>query len=494
MKVKGIYKNIAIFGNKNIVYLTTRCLFPIEQALEVKIDYKRLNDELELYKCFFNKGKGSMISSLAPVILANTEFNKSVNNSYELYQNIRRTISIKNKIGINLLTYYIYKKLNKDIDFSDLIMFEGSKEEQIEFQKNKIDIILNKCSIEEKIVELLEETQKEYNIELLKNIDVDDSSNHDEYLEKITIYFQKVCLFQINKKPYCGKLDISKIFSAEVSQKNRDPLIGDYYVVSRKSVENMLVINLEAKMGKLELFKENISKNLNLDFEKSFGLNGIKPHWKDIFRDEFKKDYFMKLLDILSEEYKNEVIYPPKNDVFEIFRRIDYSDVKVVIIGQDPYHGQGQANGMCFSVNNGIKNPPSLKNMFQELNSEYGVLREDGDLTDWVDQGVLLLNSILTVRKSSPGSHKKLGWEQFTDMVIYKMNQRKDPIVFILWGNYAIEKAKLVDKEKHYVLTSNHPSPFSCHKGFFGNNHFRLTNEYLKKNGKQEIVWLKPNT
>ncbi len=433
-----------------------------------------------------------MISSLVPVILANTEFNKSVDNSYELYKAIRRDISIKNKIGVNLLTYYIYKKLNKDIEFSDLTMFEGSKEEQIEFQKNKIDIILNKCSIEEKIVELLEETQKEYNIELLEKIDSEDSNDTDSYLEKIAIYFQKVYLFQINKKPYCGKLNIDKIFSTEVSQKDRDPLIGDYCVVSRKNVKDVLVINLEAKMGQLELSKRNTSKAIVIEDE--FGLNKIKNGWQEILKEELKKDYFIKLLNELNQEYGNEVIYPPKNAVFEIFRRIDYSEVKVVIIGQDPYHGPGQANGMCFSVSSGVKNPPSLKNIFQELNTEYGILREDGDLIDWVEQGVLLLNSILTVRKSSPGSHKKLGWEQFTDTVICKLSQRKEPLVFILWGNYAIEKAKLVDREKHYVLTSNHPSPFSCHGGFFGNNHFRLTNEYLKKNGKQEIVWIKPNT
>lgn len=493
MKTKVIYKNIAEFGNKDIVYLTTRCLFPIEQSLEVKIDYRRLNDELELYKCFFNKGKGSIVSSLAPLILANTDDLKANQNSYELYNAIRRNLSLDNKIGITLLTYYIRSKVDSNIEFSSVTMFEGSKEEQVALQRNKIDVILNKYSIEEKIVDLLEETQKEYNIELLKNIDFDNREIHDEYLDKMSIYFQKVCLFQINKNPYSGKLNLNKIFSSGVNQKNRDPLIGDFWVISKREIDNMSVVKINAKMGQIELFSK-----LKFEAEKTtddeFGLKKIKIGWKSIFDEEVKKMYFLNLLKSLSQEYSDNTIYPDKENVFEIFRRIDYSDVKVVIIGQDPYHGPNQANGMCFSVNHGIKNPPSLKNIFQELNSEYGILRTDGDLTDWVDQGVLLLNSILTVRQSLPGSHKKIGWEEFTDMVIYKLNQRKEPLVFVLWGNYAIEKAKLVDREKHYVLTSNHPSPFSCHKGFFGNNHFRLTNEYLKKNGKQEIVWIKPNT
>lgn len=492
MKSKVIYKNVARFGNKNIVYLTTRCLFPLEQSLEVKIDYRRLNDELELYKCFLNKGKGSMISSLAPLILANTNYENAIKSSYELYKSIRRSISVENKIGINLLVYYIHSRAFEEVEFSKITMIESNKEEQVEFQRNKIDIILNKCSFEAKIVDLLDETQKEYNIELLNNIDFDDIESDDEYLDKMYIYFQKVCLFQINKKPYCGNLDLNKIFSSGVNQKNRDALIGDYYVVSKEIKEDRCIMKLDAKMGNLDIMSRGTMK-LENNNSGDFALGQLKKGWLEILEDEFNKPYFLNLLKALEMEYQKETIYPPKKDVFEIFRRIDYSEVKVVIIGQDPYHGHGQANGMCFSVNHGIKNPPSLKNIFQELNTEYGQLREDGDLTDWVDQGVLLLNSILTVRESNPGSHRKLGWEEFTDMIIYKLNQREEPLVFVLWGNYAIGKAKLVDRTRHYVLTSNHPSPFSCHKGFFGNNHFRLTNEYLKKNGKKEIVWIKPN-
>lgn len=221
-----------------------------------------------------------------------------------------------------------------------------------------------------------------------------------------------------------------------------------------------------------------------------FGMEEIKSSWKKIIFRELEEKYFVDLLEFISQSYKETVVYPPKEKIFEIFKRIDFEEVKVVIIGQDPYHGEGQANGMCFSVSSGIKNPPSLKNIFQEIFEEYGILRTDGDLTDWIDQGILLLNSILTVEKSKAGSHKKNGWEEFTNKIIYELKQREDPLVFILWGNYAMEKAGALEGSRHYVLTSNHPSPLSCYRGFFGNNHFRLTNEYLKKIGKKEIIWI----
>lgn len=221
-----------------------------------------------------------------------------------------------------------------------------------------------------------------------------------------------------------------------------------------------------------------------------FGLAEVKSSWKNIIFQELEEEYFLRLLQFISQSYNNATIYPPKEKIFEIFKKIDFEEVEVVIIGQDPYHGEGQANGMCFSVNSEIKNPPSLKNIFQEIFKEYGVLRTDGDLTDWVNQGILLLNSILTVEKSKAGSHQKMGWEKFTNKIIYKLNQREDPVVFLLWGNYAMKKADFLDRTKHYVLTSNHPSPLSCYRGFFGNNHFRLTNEYLKKIGKKEIIWI----
>lgn len=222
--------------------------------------------------------------------------------------------------------------------------------------------------------------------------------------------------------------------------------------------------------------------------EDSFGISTLKPQWMEIIQEEFNKEYFINLMMYVDKRYCESTVYPPKNQVFEIFSRIDFQEVKVVILGQDPYHGQGQANGMCFSVSNGVKTPPSLKNIFKEIENELGLVRENTDLRDWVDQGVFLLNTILTVEKSLPSSHKNLGWEKFTDNIIYHLNKREKPIVFILWGNYAIKKAGFIDS-RHLVLTSNHPSPFSCHKGFFGNNHFILANQFLEKNYGSKIAW-----
>lgn len=222
--------------------------------------------------------------------------------------------------------------------------------------------------------------------------------------------------------------------------------------------------------------------------ENSFEINNAKPQWKVIIQKELEKQYFIDLMMYVNRRYCESTVYPPKNKVFEIFSNIDLSEVKVVILGQDPYHGQGQANGMCFSVSQGVKTPPSLKNIFKEIENEMGIIRTNTELRDWVDQGVFLLNSILTVEQSLPGSHKNLGWENFTDNIVYHLNKREQPIVFILWGNYAIKKAGLIDS-RHLVLTSNHPSPFSCHKGFFGNKHFILANQFLEKHYGCKIAW-----
>ena len=223
---------------------------------------------------------------------------------------------------------------------------------------------------------------------------------------------------------------------------------------------------------------------------RSFALESVKPGWKEHIFDELKESYFLDMLTYLDGQYMKNTVYPPKEKVFEIFRRIDIDDAKVIILGQDPYHGEGQANGMCFSVSSEVKNPPSLVNIFKELENEYGESRTLGDLSDWVEQGVLLLNSILTVEKSKPGSHRNMGWEKFTDKIIGILNMREEPLVFVLWGNYAIDKAAIVDQNRHCVLKSSHPSPFSCYRGYFGNNHFRMINDYLIENGKSEIKWV----
>ena len=215
----------------------------------------------------------------------------------------------------------------------------------------------------------------------------------------------------------------------------------------------------------------------------------IGNDWDDILSKEYEKEYFLKIKDIVRDEYNKKVIFPPASRVFYAFRETSYKDTKVVILGQDPYHGVGEANGLCFSVNRGIKMPPSLKNIYKELYNDLGIERTDTDLSDWAKSGVLLLNSVLTVEKDKPTSHKFVGWEEFTDNVIKKINEKEEPVVFILWGNFAKGKIKYITNPKHLVISSSHPSPFSVNYGFLGSRPFSKTNEFLKKNGLKEIEW-----
>ena len=215
----------------------------------------------------------------------------------------------------------------------------------------------------------------------------------------------------------------------------------------------------------------------------------IGNDWDKVLENEYQKEYFKKIKETVRNEYNNKIIFPPANKVFYAFRETPYKDVKVVILGQDPYHGEGEANGLCFSVNHGIKMPPSLKNIYKELYNDLGIIRENTDLSDWAKSGVLLLNSVLTVEKDKPASHKFVGWEQFTDSVIQKLNEREEPIVFILWGNFAKSKTKYITNSKHLIISSSHPSPFSVNQGFFGSKPFSRTNEFLKKNKIEEIKW-----
>lgn len=212
--------------------------------------------------------------------------------------------------------------------------------------------------------------------------------------------------------------------------------------------------------------------------------------WLKILKPEFKADYFKKLLEFVQQERKSKTIFPKVVDIFHAFKVLPFDSVKVVIIGQDPYHGEGQAHGLCFSVNDGVKLPPSLKNIFKELQSDIGCdIPESGNLEKWAKQGVLLLNSVLTVEKSKPGSHRNQGWETFTDNIIKKISEKHSGIIFLLWGNYAIEKEKLIDAEKHFILKAPHPSPFSAYQGFFGCKHFSKTNSLLRQAGEKEINW-----
>ncbi|MBO7192952.1 MAG: uracil-DNA glycosylase [Bacteroidaceae bacterium] len=217
----------------------------------------------------------------------------------------------------------------------------------------------------------------------------------------------------------------------------------------------------------------------------------IEQSWKEVLKDEFNKDYFARLTQFVKEEYNGSTpIYPPAKLIFNAFDHCPFDKVKVVILGQDPYHGTGQANGLCFSVNKGIPFPPSLLNIFKEIENDLGTaIPQDGDLTRWSDQGVLLLNATLTVRAAQAGSHQRRGWEDFTDAAIRELASRRSGIVFILWGSYAQKKGAFIDRNKHLVLSSPHPSPLSAYQGFFGNHHFSTANKYLREQGKSEIIW-----
>ena len=212
--------------------------------------------------------------------------------------------------------------------------------------------------------------------------------------------------------------------------------------------------------------------------------------WTEWLHQEWKKEYFLKLSEFLKNAYETKEIYPPKQQVFSAFHHCDYSDIKVVILGQDPYHQKGQAHGLCFSVNPGVKIPPSLLNMYKELQTEYGYpIPNNGYLVPWAKQGVFLLNTVMTVEDSHPQSHAGMGWEIFTDHVIQKINEKKEPVVFLLWGRAARNKACMIDKTKHLVLEAAHPSPLSAYNGFFGCNHFKKANEFLEKNNRKGIDW-----
>lgn len=214
----------------------------------------------------------------------------------------------------------------------------------------------------------------------------------------------------------------------------------------------------------------------------------VGNNWDKVLEEEYQKEYFRKIVLYINKAYKERPIYPPKNHILRALNLTDYNDVKVVILGQDPYHGIGEANGLAFAVNNGIKLPPSLKNIYKELNDDLNIpISTKGDLTCWAKEGVLLLNSILTVEKDKPASHKNLGWETFTDAIIKKINEKDKPVVFILWGNFAKSKKTLITNPQHLIIESSHPSPFSCNYGFFGSRPFSKTNNFLRKNGIQEI-------
>ncbi len=216
----------------------------------------------------------------------------------------------------------------------------------------------------------------------------------------------------------------------------------------------------------------------------------IGNKWDEILKDEFEKTYFKELMEFVDNEYKTKTIYPYFPNVFNALKYTDYDDVKVVIIGQDPYHGMGEAHGLSFSVLEGVTKPPSLRNIFKELKDDLGIDEPKyGNLEAWTKEGVMLLNAVLTVEKDKPASHQGKGWETFTDEVIKKINEKTEPVVFLLWGSFARSKKELITNPKHCIIESAHPSPFSAYKGFFGTKPFSKTNEFLKNNSIKEINW-----
>lgn len=224
----------------------------------------------------------------------------------------------------------------------------------------------------------------------------------------------------------------------------------------------------------------------------------IEDSWKEVLKDEFDKPYFKQLTDFVRSEYLHTKVYPPPSSIFRAFELSPFNTTEVVILGQDPYHGFNQANGLCFAVNHGVATPPSLKNIFQEIESDLGStlspqvrrdISHDADLSRWAKQGVLLLNATLTVRAGLAGSHQHKGWEEFTDAAIRALSEHREGLVFILWGNYAKAKGAHIDRTRHCVLEAAHPSPFSAYNGFFGCKHFSKTNEYLRSKGRREIEW-----
>lgn len=228
---------------------------------------------------------------------------------------------------------------------------------------------------------------------------------------------------------------------------------------------------------------KNTIKQIRMDVQ-------IEESWKQILSAEFEKDYFRQLTDFVRNEYRSTTVYPPGKLIFNAFNLCPFEQVKVVIIGQDPYHGPGQAHGLCFSVNDNVPFPPSLRNIFKEIQDDLGKpIPESGNLTRWAKQGVLLLNATLTVRAHQAGSHQRRGWEEFTDAAIRALAEQREHLVFILWGAYAQKKGAFIDRSRHLVLTSVHPSPLSAHNGFFGNRHFSRTNEYLQQHGQTPIEW-----
>lgn len=290
--------------------------------------------------------------------------------------------------------------------------------------------------------------------------------------------------------------------SARKVKKKRIPALSFWHFPIAEKTFHLHEISLstEPEICRTSSIPEKIRHPPPFDFKKHYlyaakqtieSMNvQIEESWKKILAPEFEKDYFIKLTDFVRQEYHTTTVYPPGRLIFNAFNLCPYNKVKVVIIGQDPYHGPGQAHGLCFSVNDGVPFPPSLQNIFKEIHDDLGIpMPATGNLTRWAEQGVLLLNATLTVRAHQAGSHQHKGWEEFTDAAIRALAEQREHLVFILWGSYAQKKGAFIDRNKHLVLASVHPSPLSAYNGFFGNKHFSRANAYLTEHGETPINW-----
>ena len=276
---------------------------------------------------------------------------------------------------------------------------------------------------------------------------------------------------------------------------NRDP-VGEYVVVLARARILWLVLGFHTHLYAFSDFGDHqikIRKFYNISVQanrRHFVDVKIESSWKHKLGDEFSKPYFQDLAAFVKSEYRSQQVYPPGKRIFSAFEHCSFPQVKVVILGQDPYHGSGQANGLCFSVADEVRMPPSLINIFKEIQEDIGTpVPPNGNLERWADQGVLLLNATLTVRAHQAGSHQGKGWETFTDSVIQIISDQKEGVVFMLWGAYAQKKGSIIDRNRHLVLSSPHPSPFSADRGFFGNKHFSQANTYLMERGEAPIAW-----
>lgn len=504
MDRKKIYQNTLRSGNKEIAYLVTRAMLPLREKERIIIDQDRLRNELRLYKYNMEKGFPSILSALIPMIIVNGDFESSFEEALHTLEKIRKKATLSNKIGVSLLCHFLYNVEDFNARFSEYKMYGALKEEEVAFQKEKIAIIMKQKTVFESIVDNLEESNKEKNIEMLKSLGEIPEDPVDPMMEKMVSYFEKMSRFAIAPKHLSGDLDIRSIFAQAVDTTAHDALLGEYKVLSKNKDQiciltkrgpiNLLVpsdqIPSEHNVPQAVISQGPVEPERDLQLlKRKYAWDRLSEDWQEILNRELEQDYFRALLQKVDHLYHSGRVFPKQDQVFRCLQEVPYSKVQVVIIGQDPYHGAGQANGLCFSVNNGVKAPPSLMNIFKELEEEYGVKRNKVDLIDWAEQGVLMLNSVLTVQESTPGSHAKMGWERFTDKIIEVLSKRDEPIVFILWGNYAISKANNVDLSRHCVLRSAHPSPLSC-RNFFGNKHFLLANKFLAQNGKSEIVWV----